>query len=94
MADPIRRLIPPQFNGALLMLETDAYMPATAAEVAGNSTLILLLLAHLQQQGMIDPAVLHGMIEKAEGNARRDTPLLAGSAVVTHTLAWLQAHAA
>jgi hypothetical protein len=76
------------------MLETDACLPATAAEVAGNSTLILLLLAHLQQQGMINPVALRGMIEKAEFNARRDTPVLAGSAVVTHTLAWLQAQAA
>ena len=69
------------------MLETEAYLPATAAEVAGNSTLILLLLAHLHQQGMINPVVLGGLIEQAEKNARRDTPVLAGSAVVGDTLA-------
>jgi hypothetical protein len=65
-----------------------------AAEAAGNSTLILLLLAHLQDQGMIQPEALRAMIEQAERNTRRDTPILAGSAVVMHTLAWLQAQAA
>lgn len=74
------------------MLPTGFRPPETTAiEAAGNSTLILLLLAHLHQRGMIDPAVLGGMIEQAESNTRRDTPVLAGSSVVTHTLAWLQA---
>ncbi len=76
------------------MMQTITNPHAAAAEAAGNSTLILLLLAHLQQQGMIDPEVLRGMIEQAERNTRRDTPALAGSAIVTHTLAWLQAQAA
>ena len=62
-----------------------------AAETAGNSTLLLLLLAHLEQRGLIDTHALGAMIEQAERNTRRDTPLLAGSAVVTHTLAWLRA---
>ncbi len=64
---------------------------AAAAEAAGNSTLILLLLAHLQERGMIDTVALGGMIEQAERNTRRDTPVLAGSSVISHTLAWLQA---
>lgn len=74
------------------MLTVDA-CPTTiaAAETAGNSTLILLLLSHLQQQGLIDPVILGGMIEQAERNTRRDTPLLAGSAIISHTLAWLRA---
>jgi hypothetical protein len=76
------------------MLQTQASLNSTAAETAGNSTLILLLLAHLKQQGLIEPEVLRGMIEQAERNTRRDTPVLAGSAIVTHTLAWLQAQAA
>jgi hypothetical protein len=76
------------------MQQTTASLNAAAAETAGNSTLILLLLAHLQQQGMIDPELLRGMIEQAERNTRRDNPILAGSAVVSHTLAWLQAQAA
>jgi hypothetical protein len=75
------------------MLPTDLDLSTAAAETAGNSTLILLLLAHLQQRGMIDPVALGGMIEQAERNTRRDTPMLAGSAVISHTLAWLQAQA-
>lgn len=74
------------------MLPTNFRPPETTAiEAAGNSTLILLLLAHLQERGMIDPAVLGGMIQQAENNTRRDMPVLAGSSVVTHTLAWLRA---
>jgi len=76
------------------MPHSKSSLDAAAAEAAGNSTLILLLMAHLQQQGVIDTEVLRGMIEQAERNTRRDTPVLAGSAVVSHTLAWLQAHAA
>jgi hypothetical protein len=76
------------------MQQSKESLNAAAAEAAGNSTLILLLMAHLQQQGMIDPEVLRGMIEQAERNTRRDNPVLAGSAVITHTLAWLQAQAA
>jgi hypothetical protein len=74
------------------MLQSSLPPPtAAAAEAAGNSTLMLLLLSHLHQRGLIDVPVLAGMIEQAERNTRRDTPVLAGSAVVSHTLAWLQA---
>jgi hypothetical protein len=86
----------PRIHGANAMQPIRFGDPATAAaaEAAGNSTLILLLLAHLQERGLIDPATLGGMIEQAERNTRRDTPVLAGSSVISHTLAWLQAQAA
>ena len=64
--------------------------PSVAAEVAGNSTLLRLLLSHLHQQGMIEPALLAAMIEQAERSTWQSTPLLAESDVVSHTIAWLQ----
>lgn len=77
----------------MLPTEFPPHAVATAAETAGNSTVILLLCAHLHQRGLIDPSVLADMVERAERQTHRDTPLLAGSAVVGHTLAWLQAQA-
>ena len=74
------------------MLTTDLFnAPSAAASDAGNSTLIMLLLAHLLERGAIEPKRLREMIEQAEQNTRRDTPLLADSAVIAHTIAWLKA---
>jgi hypothetical protein len=64
---------------------------AAAVEAGGNSTLILLLMAHLHDRGLIDTAALAAMVEQAERNTLRDTPILSGSAVVEHALAWLHA---
>ena len=78
----------------MLPSEFPPHAVASAAEAAGNSTVLMLLCAHLHQRGLIEPPLLGAMIEQAEHQTRRDTPLLAGSAVIQHTLAWLQAQGA